>query len=91
MLVTKKAPDFTAAAVLANGQIVEDFNLMENWMVDMYHDMGFTIHPYAFDTENDLIYVPLSNGQFTNRTDLLLDYYNRPHKTIENILTDLNY
>ncbi len=30
MLVTKKAPDFTATAVLANGQIVEDFNLMEN-------------------------------------------------------------
>ncbi|HIO95591.1 MAG TPA: redoxin domain-containing protein [Campylobacterales bacterium] len=30
MIVTNKAPDFTAAAVLANGQIVEDFNLMEN-------------------------------------------------------------
>ncbi len=30
MLVTKKAPDFTAAAVLADGQIVEDFNLMNN-------------------------------------------------------------
>ena len=30
MLVTKKAPDFTATAVLANGQIVEDFNLMDN-------------------------------------------------------------
>ncbi|MGB6328711.1 MAG: peroxiredoxin, partial [Halarcobacter sp.] len=25
MLVTKKAPDFTATAVLADGQIVEDF------------------------------------------------------------------
>ncbi len=30
MLVTKKAPDFTATAVLADGQIVEDFNLMDN-------------------------------------------------------------
>jgi len=30
MLVTKKAPDFTATAVLANGQIVEGFSLMEN-------------------------------------------------------------
>ena len=30
MLVTKKAPDFTATAVLANGSIVEDFNLMDN-------------------------------------------------------------
>ena len=30
MLVTKKAPDFTAKAVLADGQIVENFNLYEN-------------------------------------------------------------
>ena len=30
MIVTKKAPDFTATAVLANGQIVDGFNLMEN-------------------------------------------------------------
>jgi len=30
MIVTNKAPDFTATAVLANGQIVEDFNLMDN-------------------------------------------------------------
>src|SRR5574344_317883 len=30
MLVTKKAPDFTATAVLADGMIVEDFNLYKN-------------------------------------------------------------
>ena len=30
MLVTKKAPDFTATAVLADGSICENFNLMEN-------------------------------------------------------------
>ena len=30
MLVTKKAPDFTAPAVLPDGQIVDDFNLYEN-------------------------------------------------------------
>jgi len=30
MLVTKKAPDFTATAVLADGSIVDNFNLMEN-------------------------------------------------------------
>ncbi len=30
MLVTKKAPDFTATAVLADGSIVEDFNLYNN-------------------------------------------------------------
>ncbi len=27
VLVTRKAPDFTAAAVLGNGEIVNDFNL----------------------------------------------------------------
>ncbi len=30
MLVTKKAPDFTAAAVMPNGEIVDNFNLYEN-------------------------------------------------------------
>lgn len=30
MLVTKKAPDFTAKAVMADGTIVEDFNLYQN-------------------------------------------------------------
>ncbi|NWF66802.1 MAG: peroxiredoxin [Campylobacterales bacterium] len=30
MLVTKKAPDFTATAVLGNNQIVSDFNLYKN-------------------------------------------------------------
>lgn len=30
MLVTNKAPDFTATAVLADGSIVENFNLMKN-------------------------------------------------------------
>lgn len=30
MLVTKKAPDFTATAVLGNNTIVEDFNLYKN-------------------------------------------------------------
>jgi len=30
MIVTNKAPDFTAPAVLGNNEIVEDFNLMEN-------------------------------------------------------------
>ncbi|HEX5669919.1 MAG TPA: redoxin domain-containing protein, partial [Sulfuricurvum sp.] len=30
MLVTNKAPDFTATTVLGNNQIVEDFNLYKN-------------------------------------------------------------
>ena len=74
-----------------NGGMNDYYNLMQDWMIDMYHDMDFIIHPYTFDTENDLLFVPLSEGQFTNRTDLLLDFYKRPHKSIGDILTDLNF
>jgi len=46
MLVTKKAPDFTATAVLADGQIVEDFNLYknigENGAVLFFYPLDFT-------------------------------------------------
>jgi len=46
MLVTKKAPDFTAAAVLANGQIVEDFTLSKNYgkngTVLFFYPLDFT-------------------------------------------------
>ncbi|PHO17762.1 peroxidase, partial [Malaciobacter molluscorum LMG 25693] len=46
MLVTKKAPDFTAAAVLEDGQIVEDFNLYDNigekGAVVFFYPMDFT-------------------------------------------------
>lgn len=67
-------------------------NLMKEWMVEMYHNMGYQIHPYTFDTDGDIKkYAPLSDGQFTNRSDLLMDYYKRPHKTMENLLTELGY
>ncbi|PHO16779.1 peroxidase, partial [Malaciobacter molluscorum LMG 25693] len=46
MLVTKKAIDFTAAAVLEDGQIVEDFNLYDNigekGAVVFFYPMDFT-------------------------------------------------
>lgn len=46
MLVTKKAPNFTATAVLGNNQIVEDFNLHdnlgENGAVVFFYPMDFT-------------------------------------------------
>ena len=44
MLVTKQAPDFTATAVLANGQIVEDFKLSEN-----YGEKGTVLFFYPLD------------------------------------------
>ncbi len=46
MLVTKKAPDFTAPAVLANGEIVDNFNLYENFgengTVLFFYPLDFT-------------------------------------------------
>ncbi len=46
MLVTKKAPDFTAAAVLADGTIDENFNLYENFgekgTVVFFYPLDFT-------------------------------------------------
>lgn len=75
-----------------NGDLNDYYNLMENWMVKMYHDMGYIIHPYTFDTKNDIRNIlPLSDGQFSNRSDLLLDYFDRQHKSINEILTELNY
>jgi peroxiredoxin (alkyl hydroperoxide reductase subunit C) len=46
MLVTNKAPDFTATAVLADGSIVEDFNLYNNFgakgTVLFFYPLDFT-------------------------------------------------
>jgi len=46
MLVTNKAPDFTATAVLEDGSIVEDFNLYknfgENGTVVFFYPLDFT-------------------------------------------------
>jgi len=46
MLVTNKAPEFTATAVLADGQIVEDFKLYENFgpkgTVVFFYPLDFT-------------------------------------------------
>ena len=46
MLVTKKAPDFTATAVLGNNEIVENFNLYENFgekgTVLFFYPLDFT-------------------------------------------------
>ena len=46
MIVTNKAPDFTATAVLADGSIVEDFNLYdnlgENGAVLFFYPLDFT-------------------------------------------------
>ncbi len=44
MLVTKKAPDFTATTVLGNNEIVDNFNLYEN-----FGDKGTVLFFYPLD------------------------------------------
>ncbi len=44
MLVTKKAPDFSATAVLGNNEIVEDFNLYAN-----FGEKGTVLYFYPLD------------------------------------------
>jgi len=66
MLVTKKAPDFTATAVLADGQIVEDFNLMENLgekgAVLFFYPLDFT-----FVCPSEIIAFSHRANEFTER------------------------
>jgi len=66
MIVTNKAPDFTATAVLGNNQIVEDFNLMENLgekgAVLFFYPLDFT-----FVCPSELIAFDKRLEEFTSR------------------------
>jgi peroxiredoxin (alkyl hydroperoxide reductase subunit C) len=66
MLVTKKAPDFTATTVLGNNQIVEDFNLYENFgekgTVLFFYPLDFT-----FVCPSEIIAFDKRLEEFTSR------------------------
>ena len=66
MLVTNQAPDFTAAAVLADGSIVEDFNLFDNiganGAVLFFYPLDFT-----FVCPSELIAFSHRIEEFTSR------------------------
>lgn len=66
MIVTNKAPDFTATAVLGDNQIVEDFNLYEN-----LGDEGTVIFFYPLDftfvCPSEIIAFDKRLEEFTNR------------------------
>jgi len=66
MLVTNQAPDFTAAAVLADGSIVEDFNLYDNigekGAVIFFYPLDFT-----FVCPSELIAFSHRIEEFTSR------------------------
>lgn len=68
------------------------YNLLEPWISELIQSRGLQIHAYTFDTQKDIeLFAPLSDGQFTNRSDLLLDYYGREHRDADEILTAFNY
>jgi peroxiredoxin (alkyl hydroperoxide reductase subunit C) len=66
MLVTKKAPDFTATTVLGNNEIVEDFNLYENFgengTVLFFYPLDFT-----FVCPSEIIAFDKRLEEFTSR------------------------
>ena len=66
MLVTKKAPDFTATTVMGNNQIKEDFNLYENFgekgTVLFFYPLDFT-----FVCPSEIIAFDHRLGEFTDR------------------------
>ena len=68
MLVTNQAPDFTAAAVLADGSIVEDFNLFDNLgtngAVLFFYPLDFT-----FVCPSELIAFSHRIEEFTSRME----------------------
>jgi glycerophosphoryl diester phosphodiesterase len=67
-------------------------NLLEPWIIDLIHARGLKIHAYTFDSKKDIeLFAPSCDGQFTNRTDLLLDYYGREHRQVEEILISYDY
>ena len=62
-------------------------------LAKMIHDAGMVIHPYTFDTVEQLTeYKDRVEGVFTNRSDLALEFYSRKSdKSPQEILNDLEY
>jgi glycerophosphoryl diester phosphodiesterase len=74
------------------GQVTGYANLLEPWIIESIHARGLQIHAYTFDTKNDFeLFAPGCEGQFTNRTDLALDYYGRDHREVNELLSSLDY
>jgi len=63
------------------------------WMIELVHKAGLVMHPYTFDTNEQLnTYGKKIEGVFTNRADLALEYYLRESKkSSEEILKELGY
>jgi len=67
-------------------------DLTQDWMIQAIRNHNLDIHAYTFDTREQIIkYAPLTQGQFTNRSDLLLRHYNRPCPDVDSTLKALGY
>jgi glycerophosphoryl diester phosphodiesterase len=74
------------------GEQTKYANLLEPWITELIHNRGLKIHAYTFDTKTDIeLFAAGCDGQFTNRTDLLLDYYGRVHRQVDEILKSFDY
>lgn len=52
--------------------------LTDIWMTDLIHKANLLIHPYTFDTTEQLQkYTNRIDGVFTNRADLAIEFYNQ--------------
>ena len=71
ILVGRKAPDFTAAAVLANGEIVNDFNLHKS-IEKKYGIIFFYPLDFTFVCPSELIALDNRIEEFTNRNTLVM-------------------
>jgi len=53
-------------------------DLLKSQHYQWIRQQGFLIHPYSFDTyEQTQLYGKRSDGMFTNRAEITLDYYNK--------------
>lgn len=66
VLVGRKAPDFTAAAVLGNGEIVDSYSLSET-IKDKYAVVFFYPLDFTFVCPSELIAFDKRMGEFTKR------------------------
>ena len=83
-----------AAALGAAGIGPNHENLLEPWAAEMIHARGLFIHAYTVDdAETFEVFSELGvDGFFTNRPDVLLDYYGRkPERTVDEILAMHGY
>lgn len=82
------------AAKLKNGGEWSYMDMVKPWMNKMTHDKGMVVHAYTVDDPVD--FKSLSeqgvDGFFTNRADVLLEYYGRkPAVSLDQTLVKIGY